>query len=209
MLELLPPFLTNIFSKSRRIIYALVGGLSFSGIVISIFLFFAGSSFESFRKEWQINILIGTIFFSCLLAVFFCVNYREDQKQKRILKLILHEIGSFCHLAQQKNGKFATQISVRADITNISDSPIRILKARLVKPKTKGEELHSEVILEKEGFRYYSHKHKIPPHETVEASINIIVTDTLISKQKFLEITIGVIDQFDTVHQLKGIIKVI
>jgi hypothetical protein len=187
--------------------YSVLCGLTLSGIVILSILHFVDNSFELFRNEWQNCIFFGTILSFCLLFSLLCIDAFLLYRKRKILNITLHENESWWCLAKQKDGSFATQLSIKVNLGNISDSPISILKVRLIKPKILGRVFHSVVFLPKEGCASYSNDHKIPSRATVKASIEIMVEGIFVTEKKKLKVVLGITDEFGTEHRLKGIIN--
>jgi hypothetical protein len=66
--------------------------------------------------------------------------------------------------------------------------------------------LHGEVTLPEAGSPYHSARHAVPPHDTVTASLHIMVRGAIARQGHPLRATIGITDQFGEEYRLKGIV---
>ena len=110
------------------------------------------------------------------------------------------------HLAKQQDDSFVSQIRSDIQAANVTDRPVRIVKARLIRPKTKGEILESDVSLPKAGSPYHSSRHAVPPHDTVTAGLHIMIRGALARQGQPIRVTFGITDQVGDEYLLKGII---
>jgi hypothetical protein len=92
------------------------------------------------------------------------------------------------------------------EAANLTDHPVRIIKARIIRPKPKGILVHGEVMLPAEGSPYHSDKHAVPPRDTATASLHIMARGALVRKGKTLRATIGITDQFGQEYRLKRLV---
>jgi len=109
-------------------------------------------------------------------------------------------------LAKQQDDSFVSQISLDIEAANLTDRPVRIVKARLIRPRKKGELLHADVMLPEAGIPYHSSKHAVHPHDTATASLHIMVRGALAPQGKPIRVTFGITDQFGDEHRIKGIV---
>src|SRR5207247_5629117 len=117
----------------------------------------------------------------------------------------LHE-QCWWHLAKQPDRSYVSQIRLDIQAANLTDRPVRIVKVRLIRPKTKGEVLCAEASLRLAGSPYHSSRHPVPPHDTVTAAVHLMVRGTLARQGRSITITLGVTDQFGDEYPLKGIL---
>ena len=103
------------------------------------------------------------------------------------------------------DGSYASQIALDIEATNLTDRPVLIVKARIIKPNGKYELLHAEPLLPAAGSPYHSHKHTVPPHDAVTASFRILVRGALASQGKPLVATLGITDQFGEEYLIKRV----
>jgi len=108
-------------------------------------------------------------------------------------------------LARQQDESFISQISLKLEVANLTDRPVRIVKATLIRPRIKGSLLQSDVMLPRAGSPYHSDRHPIPSHDTVTASVHLMARGALASQGKSIHATIGITDQFGDEYRLKGI----
>lgn len=206
IIGLIVPLLSALEKLPCRVLV----GLALSGIVFLFIPTVGNEGFEFFRIQWKNWIIVWSVLFSSLSIVACIANYlkyRKSIKDKQRLKLFLHESECWWTIAKQQDGSYVSQISLKVDICNLSNSPIGFIKVRLIYPKTKSQVLHAEMILPAFGSPYHSKTNKVPPHETVKSSIDILVRDDLLSKGGKLRLTIGITDQFGEEYRLKGIIN--
>jgi hypothetical protein len=130
---------------------------------------------------------------------------RATAEARRALRLVPRHRQCWWHLAKQQDDSYVSQITLDIEAANLTDHPVRIVKARLIRPKAKGELLHSEVLLPAAGSPYHSHNHAVPPHGTVTASLHMMVRGTLASQGKPLHVTLGITDQFGDEYRLKRV----
>lgn len=144
------------------------------------------------------------------LIIDSCEFYKILKNTNKNLKLILHENECWYYLAKQNDKRIFTQISLTANISNLTDRPIAIVKARIIKPRMNNSDLlHAEVLLPQAGSPFHSHEYKIPPHNTVRASVHIMVPKQLAIEKSKLKLTVGIIDELGTEYKLKCILKAV
>jgi hypothetical protein len=109
-------------------------------------------------------------------------------------------------LAKQQDDSFISQIRMDIEAANVTDQPVRIVKASLIRPKTKGELVHSDVSLPMAGSPYHSSRHAVPPRDTVTAGLHLMVRGALAWQGRPIRVTFAITDQFGDEYRLKGIV---
>jgi hypothetical protein len=61
--------------------------------------------------------------------------------ERRTLHLTFNDAQSFWHVTKQPDGSMLTQFALRFMVKNRTNAPIHLLKARLIRPKVRGEVL--------------------------------------------------------------------
>jgi hypothetical protein len=121
------------------------------------------------------------------------------REARRTLHLTLNDSQSFWHVTKQQDGSKVTQLSLRFMAKNRTDAPIHLLKARLIRPKLKGEVIQDLVsVRDIEGHVYGSAEitgNHIPAHGLLPASITIVIHGAPKQTTGRLKATIGVIDE--------------
>lgn len=202
----------SLFSTLRTLPIWFLAAVALAGYAVLFAPSFGGIDPTGFRTEWGVWAWIHALTFS-ILTVARAIDagiagyriHRKTPEARRALRFIPLDRQRWWHLAKQQDDSFASQISLDIEAANITDRPVRIVKARLIRPKAKGELLHSYVLLPMAGSPYHSHKHPVPPHGTVTASLHIMVRGALARQGQPLRVTLGIIDQFGEEYILRGI----
>jgi len=205
----LGPFLSTL----RTLPVWLLAGLALVGYALLFLPSFGGVEIDALRKEWGILFWIEAVAFS-ILALTRSVDaivrayqaHRLRTDERPALRLVPRLRQCWWHLAKQKDGSFITQISLDVEATNLTDHPVRIIKARIIRPKPKIFLVHGDVMLPSKGSPYHSEKHAVPPRDTATASIHLMVRGMLATRGKTLRATIGITDQFGHEYRLKRVV---
>jgi len=191
----------------------MLGGLAVAGYAVLFMPAFGRIDPANFRYQWGVWAWIEALTFSILTlacaldaAVSAYREHRKTVKANDVLRLVPRHHQRWWHLAKQQDDSFVSQISLDVEAANLTDHPVRIIQARLIHPKTKGELLHADVLLPKAGSPYHSSRHAVPPHDAVTASVHIMVRGALAPQGKPLCVTLGLTDQFGNEYRLKNII---
>ncbi len=192
----------------------LLGGLALAGYVVLFAPAFGNVDAAGFRTAWGIWAWVWALVFSTLAlarsidaAVSRYLLHRKTIEAHRVLRLVQSDHQSWWHLAKQQDDSFVSQISLDIEAINLTDRPVRIIKARLIRPRVKGEALiQAMVTLPMKGSPYHDDKHPVPPHDTVTASLHVMVRGRLAPQGTPLRVTLGITDQFGYEHRLKGIV---
>ena len=187
--------------------------LAIAGYAILFLPGFAGVNPGPFRVKFGIWVWVATVIFSSLAvarAIDSALNsYREKHKlidDRRALRLVPRLEQRWWNLSKQQDGSFTSQIRLDVDAANVTDVPVRLVSARLIRPRHRGEYLDASVSLPMAGSPYHDTKHSIPPHETLTASLHIMVRGSLTEQGELLRVTLGITDQFGDEYKLKQIV---
>lgn len=212
MSDLSPSAVSSFLSTLRTLPVWVLGGLALAGYAVLYLPAFGGIDPTGFRTQWGVWVWIEALTFSMLTlargldgAVTEYRAHRTTAAARRALRLVPRHHQCWWHLAKQQDDSYASQIALDIEAANLTDHAVRIVKARLIRPKTKGELLHAVVMLPAAGSLYHSHKHAVPPHDTVTASLHMMVRGALASQGKPLLVTLGITDQFGDEYRLKRV----
>ena len=202
--------ISNFLSVLRTLPVWLLAGLAFAGYAVVFTPGFGGIiDPKGSRTEWGIWIWIEAIVFSILTVTRSVIDsgisaYLQHQRNKmgrRALRLVPRHQQCWWHLARQRDDSFVSQISLDVEAANLTDHPVLIVKVRLIRPRSKGEFLHGEVMLPKAGSPYHSTSHAVPPHDTVTASLQIMVRGAIAQQGHPVLATLGITDQYGEVYR--------
>ena len=120
------------------------------------------------------------------------------REERRTLHLTL-DSQSFWHIAKQPDGSTTTTFTLRFMAKNRTTAPIHLLKARVIRPKMRGEVIRDRVFVQhpKEnisGSAQVSGAH-IPASGLLPASASIVIRGTPKQKTGRLRTVIGVTDE--------------
>ena len=204
---------SSVLNVLRTLPVWVLGGLALAGFAVLFMPAFGGIDPAAFRAQWGVWVWIEALTLSILTLTRILdasvTSYRMHRKavESRLsLRLIPRHHQCWWHLAKQQDDSFVSQISLDIDATNLTDWPMRIVKARLIRPRPKGEVLNADVLLPMAGSPYHSNKHAVPPHDTVTASLHIMVRGSLASQGKLIRATFGITDQFGNEYRLEKIV---
>jgi hypothetical protein len=202
------PFLSTL----RTLPVWMLGGLALAGYMVLFAPAFGGIDPAGFRTQWG-WVWIEALTFSILTvargldaSVTGYSAYRKTIEARRALPLVPRHHQCWWHLAKQQDDSFVSQISLDIEAANLTDRPVRIVKARLIRLRTKGELLHADGMLPEAGSPYHSSKHAVPPHDTATASLHIMVRGALAPQGIPIRVTFGITGQLGDEHRIKGIV---
>jgi hypothetical protein len=203
---------SNFLAVLRTLPVWLLAGLAFAGYAVIFIPGFGGIDPKGFRTEWGVWVWIEAISFSVLTVtraidsgISAYIERQRNRVLRRPLRLVPRHLQCWWHLAKQRDNSFVSQISLEVEVTNPTDRPARIVKVRLIRPRAKGELLHADAILPKADSPYHSNKHAVPPHDTVTASVHIMVRGAIGRQGHPIRATLGIMDQYGEEYRLKGI----
>jgi len=204
---------SQILSILRTLPVWVLGGLAAAGYAILFLPGFGGVNPEPFRAKYGIFIWIEAVFFSILAAAraldWAITTYREQHKMakaRRALRLVPLHFQCWWVLAKQPDNSFISQIRLDIEAANVTDQPVRIVKASLIKPRAKGDLVHADVSLPMAGSPYHDARHPVPPHDTVTAHLHLMVRGSLAAQGHSLRVTLQITDQFGDEYRLKGVV---
>ena len=210
MTEVPAAAVSSILAVVRTLPIWLLAGLALAGYAILYAPALGGVDPREFRSNWGVWIWAVALTFSILAvvrgidAVVRCYLARRSVGDRRALRLIPLQRQCWWHLAMQRDESFISQIALDVEATNITDQPVRIVKARITRPRNR-ELVQSMVDLPREGSPYHSERHPVPLHGTATASVHLMVRGALAAKGKPIRVTIVLTDQFGDEYDLKKI----
>lgn len=201
---------SSFLSVLRTLPVWLLAGLALAGYAVLFTPTVGGIDLATFRTEWGIWVWIGALTFS-ILAVVRSIDAsvnsylaRRRAGDRRALRLVPLQRECWWHLAKQRDDSFVSQISLHIEAANVTDRPVRIVKARLVR-SAGGNLMQSSVLLPQAGSPYHSERHAVPPHGTATASLHMMVRGALAPQGRPLRAGIVLTDQFGDEYQVKKI----
>jgi hypothetical protein len=213
MSDVSPSSVGSFLSILRTLPVWMLSGLALAGYAVLFAPAFGGVDPTGFRHQWGIWFWIEALTFSILAvargldAGIASHRLRRDTARSRLpLRLIPLHQQCWWHLAKQQDDTFVSQIRLDVEAANLTDGPVRIVKVRLIRPKTKGEVLNADASLPLAGSPYHSNRHAVPPHDTVTAALHLMVRGALAQQGKSITVTLGITDQFGDEYRLKGIL---
>jgi hypothetical protein len=203
----------SLLSTLRTLPVWMLAGLAIAGYAVLFVPAFGGIDPAGFRPHWGIWIWIEAVTFS-ILALTRALDagvtayhvHRKTAEASRALRLVPLHHQCWWHLAKQQDDSFVSEIRMDIDAANLTDHPVRIVKARLIRPKPSSEVLHADISLPAAGSPYHSSKHGVPAHGTVTAALNMMVRGTLARQGSPIRATLGIIDQFGDEYRLKKVV---
>jgi hypothetical protein len=103
---------------------------------------------------------------------------RANREKRRTLHLTLEDNQSFWHIAKQRDGSMATQFTLRFMAKNLTNSPLHLLKARIIRPKIRGELIQDIILVRSVQQNVYSTAQTsgnyIPPNALLPISVTIM-----------------------------------
>lgn len=206
----------NLFAFIRGVLQTpslwILIGMAGAGYALLFAPPFAGVKLEAFRHDWGPWIWAEAVAFTVLafvravdLVIGGITGNRQTAKANRALVLTpLHNKNqSWWHEAKQPDGRILSQISVAIQAANLTDAPVQIIKAQLVRPKHEMEQSH--VLLPARGTNLHSGQHPVPARDTVQASLHIMANGAIAKAGKKTRVTLGLTDQFGTEYLLKNV----
>lgn len=150
--------------------------------------------------------LVSFALFVLLLVRDIVLNEMHHKENEKLL-VTIRENQSWWSLKQNKEERAVTQVQIIATFTNVTDAPIKVLKARMIKPKIKGAVAHTQVIFPQENITHDMREHIVPAHQSIDVTVNITLYGKIALAHDRLKLTIGVTDQENIEHRIKGILK--
>ncbi len=103
------------------------------------------------------------------------------------------------HKAKQSNGSINTQIIATLLLRNITNCPLGLSSARLIKPATKYNLIHNSLLIKSINTKYsgttITSGYKIQPNDSSQVNLHLIYDGNLNrtnTKNKTLEATLGI-----------------
>jgi len=109
-------------------------------------------------------------------AVLTYLRYREQSRY-----FLVTPIEPQCHwgVSKQTDGSYVTQVSVDCMVKNRSTQPLHVMKARIIKPRIKGEILPGLVVTRAQHANVYGTPHVsgnyIGPGQTLPVSCTLLI----------------------------------
>jgi hypothetical protein len=204
--------LSSLLGIVRKLPIWMLSGLAIAGIAVLFVPPLGGIDLTEFRKLWGVWIWIGTLTalaltVTCLIeaGVTQYLAYRKYRASRRVLQFVPRLRESWWHLAKQQDDTFISQLTLSTEVTNLTGQPVRLVKARLIRPKMKGELVHEDVSLPMDGSPYHSNAHAVPANRSATAVIHLMVRGTAAAAGRYVHATVGITDQFGVEYRLKGI----
>jgi len=169
------------------------------------------AALDAFRAQWGVWAWVVAVTFS-ILSIGRAIDsgislyriHRHSLKTRKALVLV-PRLHPWWHLAKQQDDSYVSQISIKLDASNLTDRPVRILNATLIRPRRSRGVIQAVVSLPMEGSPYHSDRHPVPANGTVVASVHIMVRGALARYGKPIVVTMAVTDQSGEEYRLKGI----
>ncbi|MGA8270832.1 MAG: hypothetical protein WB919_04680 [Candidatus Sulfotelmatobacter sp.] len=211
--DITPSGIGSLLSTLRTLPVWLLTGLALGAFSILFSPAFGGVDPIPFRSKWGIWVWIVALTFSGL-AITRAVDsgvaayraHRRLQDASRSLRLIPLHHQCWWHLAKQQDDTFVSQIHLDIGAANLTDRSVRIVKANLLRPRTRGEFIHSDIALPLAGSPYHSTRHPVPPHDNVTASVNMMVRGSLARQGRPLRASFQFTDQLGDEYRVKRIV---
>jgi hypothetical protein len=204
--------IAKVLSTIRKLPVWLLAGLALAGYAILYLPSFANVNRSLFLAEYGVWIWVEAVTFSILsiargIDAAIEVNRvrRDAAKAGRALRLVPLYRDCWWSLSKQADDSFVSQLRVDFEVLNLTDRPIRIVKASLVKPKTSNGVVYSDVALPMEGSPYYSSRNSVPPHDTATAHLSFMVRGRLGREGGRLRVTFAITDQLGEEYVLPRI----
>ena len=138
----------------RKLPVWLFAGLAIAGFAALFFPPLGKVDMQALRAEWGVYIWLEAITFTALALtrgidelVTRYLAHRAEVNGARALRFLAKQNGCWWNLAKQPDERLFSQIALYIDVSNMSDRPIRLLRARIISPAVKGETLNEMVTL--------------------------------------------------------------
>jgi hypothetical protein len=122
-----------------------------------------------------------------------------SRKAPRTLHLTPEDHQSFWHVEKQPDGSLVTQFELRFMAKNLTNVPLYLLRARLIRPKIRGELIQDMILVRHARQNVYGSAHAsghyIPPNGLLPISVGIYIRGT--PKQttaRMMRVLVGVTD---------------
>ena len=117
---------------------------------------------------------------------------------RRPVHLTFIDSQSFWLTTKQPDGSIVTQFTLRFMVKNLTEAPVHLLKARVIRPKIRGEILQDMVLVRGIQENAYSSAqvsgHYIPPQGLLPVSVGIFIRGTPKQTVGRMQMLIGVAD---------------
>ena len=177
------------------------------GLAAFLLLFpvFAGAN-DLLASPWLGWLRIAGILFAILAAcragnalVPDMRAWWNDRDDRRTLHLTLNDNQSFWHVAKQPNNSMVTQLALRCMAKNRTSAPVHLLKARVIRPKFRGDILTDLVLVRHVHRNVYGSAEvtgsHIPANGVLPVTVTILIRGTPKQKGGKLKTVIGIADE--------------
>ena len=150
---------------------------------------------DTFTKLWQRS------------KALLCALVRTISDHKGpTLRLIGDENRSYWYEWRYPDGGVTTQFCLWLEATNLTNTPIRLSAARLVRPRTWTLATESDVLTRSPDYprdTRYSHENSILPHDTTRVMSTLAFDKGIAGPGGRLETTLKMSDQFGRWHKVR------
>ena len=126
-------------------------------------------------------------------------------RQKRPLMVVERTGNRRWTLNLQHDGSFTSQFSLDVNVTNVTDSPIRIVATRLIRPNPKQDLINAVAMIDADDRHPNDPYDVVPPHVPARVNLFFLVHRKLAPQGETLRITVGLTDQFGYEYRVKNI----
>ena len=165
-------------------------------------------------------ILIGGIVSASLafaraagIVIGWLSRWRTAKAARRAFHITAVEQQSFWHVAKQPDDSLITQVAARLFVKNLTDDPLALVSATLLKPRIRGEIVSSDVSVRATDRNIYgdaiSSGHAIPARMSLPVSAHIMVRGVPWREpKKQVRLTLAVRDDEGRQERVKMILRV-
>lgn len=208
---------SNFFAKFVEAVKDLPAWLFTAFAVAAGLLLFVPQINGELPKDYRPWLVISVVLFG-VLAVFKWINvlvaaWRAGRTEAKARKTFyVTPIAQHCRwsVAKQADGSLVTQIAADFSVKNQSATPIGLMRARVIKPRIRGEVLHDMItVREQRGHMHgtaYASGYRIAPGTSLPASAMVMIRGTPRKDEgEDLTVVFGISDE-DGYEQRVGVV---
>jgi hypothetical protein len=141
-----------------------------------------------------------------LLVLVVCASFKTyAERERSALSFVPDEQQSFWHAVVQPDGRTRTQISLRYQVTNFSQSNVMLSLARLYRPRVRHDRISSNILLTKHPNPtkdVHSSQYPVMPNSLTYGAVTFMIERSVGRKGKPMRVVIGLQDHAGRWHKV-------
>jgi hypothetical protein len=200
--------IANFLSSLRSFPLWVLAGLSAAAWAVLYFIPLRNVGPPPLQGQLPSLVRIAALTFSGLtlaklvndVVSFAIVNWFKP----KALRIVVRGHGRRWFVAKQPDGTFVSQIALDVEITNLTDQPVRIVSAQLIRPKP-GKQLLNAVAHLYDRDQFNNEYDTIAPRSPATANLFYLIHRAIAPTGSTIRVTVGITDQFGHRYRARAV----